>query len=224
MHAVAVEDSRLLHSIPAARVALIERIARSAGSSAVRRQLSQRFVRSYYHGVAEEDLAARNPRQLSRAALAHLAVCHAAFAESLAGARVQSADRHRRLREPAHARAHGHRRHALPRRLPRHGVRPRRAGRAPHRAPGATGAAGPARAPAGHRRQRGRPDARGVLAALRNRPHHRSSATAASCSRTSRPRSPTCASRCATGRRCASACAPSSAAWRTTRHPCPRRR
>ena len=30
MHAVAVEDSRLLHSIPAARVALIERIARSA--------------------------------------------------------------------------------------------------------------------------------------------------------------------------------------------------
>ena len=72
MHAVAVEDSRLLHSIPAARVALIERIARSAGSSAVRRQLSQRFVRSYYHGVAEEDLAARNPRQLARAALAHL--------------------------------------------------------------------------------------------------------------------------------------------------------
>ena len=32
MHAVAVEDSRLLHSIPAARVALIERIARSAGA------------------------------------------------------------------------------------------------------------------------------------------------------------------------------------------------
>ena len=71
MHAVAVEDSRQLHSIPAARVALIERIARSAGAG-VRRELTQRFLRAYFHGVAEEDLAARTPQELSRAALAHL--------------------------------------------------------------------------------------------------------------------------------------------------------
>jgi glutamate dehydrogenase len=71
MHAVA-EDSGLLHGIPAARVALIERIARSAGGNGGRRQLAQRFLRTYFHGVAEEDLAARNPRELSRAALAHL--------------------------------------------------------------------------------------------------------------------------------------------------------
>ncbi len=74
MHAVA-EDSRVLHGIPAARVALIERIARiarSAGGNGGRRQLAQRYLRSYFHGVAEEDLAARNPRELSRAALAHL--------------------------------------------------------------------------------------------------------------------------------------------------------
>src|SRR5271170_214894 len=71
MHAVA-EESRLLHGIPAARVALIERIARSAGGNGGRRPPAQRFLRTYFHGVAEEDLAARNPRELSRAALAHL--------------------------------------------------------------------------------------------------------------------------------------------------------
>jgi glutamate dehydrogenase len=70
MHAQ-VDDSRLLRSIPAARVALIERIARAAGSGA-RRELQQRFLRSYFRGVAEDDLAERTPRQLAQAALAHL--------------------------------------------------------------------------------------------------------------------------------------------------------
>ena len=69
---LAAEDDRLLHSIPAARVALIERIAR-AGVSGPRSGLQQRFLRAYFHGVAEEDLAERTPRQLARAALAHLA-------------------------------------------------------------------------------------------------------------------------------------------------------
>ena len=73
MHAVAVEDSRLLHSIPEARVALIERIARSAGSGAAGKQLPHSFVRTYFRGVGEEDLAARSPRELSRSARAHLA-------------------------------------------------------------------------------------------------------------------------------------------------------
>jgi glutamate dehydrogenase len=69
MHAV--EDSRQLHSIPAARVALIERIARGAGAGK-RRELTARFLRAYFHGVAEEDLAARRPQALAQAALAHL--------------------------------------------------------------------------------------------------------------------------------------------------------
>jgi glutamate dehydrogenase len=74
MHApVAPEDNRLLRSIPAARVALIERIAR-AGAPRGRDDLKQRFLRAYFHGVAEEDLAERPPGQLAKAALAHLAL------------------------------------------------------------------------------------------------------------------------------------------------------
>ncbi|HEY6824911.1 MAG TPA: hypothetical protein VI195_10755, partial [Steroidobacteraceae bacterium] len=73
MHAPpAAEDNRLLRSIPAARVALIERITRAAPGPGRRNVLRQRFLRTYFHGVAEEDLAERSPRQLARAALAHL--------------------------------------------------------------------------------------------------------------------------------------------------------
>src|SRR5450432_1210286 len=72
MAAVAVEDSRLLRSIPAARVALIERITRAAGRAGGPKHLPQRYLRTYFHGVAEEDLAAREPRELAKAALAHL--------------------------------------------------------------------------------------------------------------------------------------------------------
>ncbi|MFZ1903810.1 MAG: hypothetical protein WAU56_00310, partial [Steroidobacteraceae bacterium] len=74
MHAqVASEDSELLGSIPAARLTLIERIARAAGTGGARRELTQRFLRAYFRGVAEEDLAARTPGHLAGAALAHLA-------------------------------------------------------------------------------------------------------------------------------------------------------
>ena len=73
MHSqVASEDSRLLRSIPAARVALIERIARAARGRGGRNDLRQRFLRSYFHGVAEEDLAEHAPGLLAQAALAHL--------------------------------------------------------------------------------------------------------------------------------------------------------
>ena len=222
MHAVAVEDSRLLHGIPAARVALIERIARSAGSSAVRRQLSQRFVRSYYHGVAEEDLAARNPRQLSRAALAHLQFA-TRRSPSRSLVRVfnpQTATR--RLREPAHARAHGHRRHAVPRRLPRHGVQPApswpctssctRCYRYGGTGTGACWTLAPT-GPARRTRSPGSSTKSTASPILRN---------CTSCSRTSRPRSRDVRVAVRTGRRCASACARSSASWRTTRRRCPR--
>ncbi len=66
-------DGRHLRSIPPARLALIDRIARirlPRGPSAAARTSAQ-FLRAYYRGVAEEDLAARAP-----AALAHAAQCH----------------------------------------------------------------------------------------------------------------------------------------------------
>jgi len=72
LSALAAEDSHLLHSIPAERAALIERIARASPGGGRRNELRQRFLRAYFHGVAEEDLAERPPGQLSRAALAHL--------------------------------------------------------------------------------------------------------------------------------------------------------
>jgi glutamate dehydrogenase len=77
MHAqVTPEDSRLLHSIPPARVALIERIAQAApgaGKSAkAQNNLQQRFVRSYFRGVGEEDLRERTPAALARVAMDHL--------------------------------------------------------------------------------------------------------------------------------------------------------
>src|SRR5690349_9278814 len=69
MHAsVVVDDNGVLRSIPAARVALIERIARAGGGG--RDDLTQRFMRAYFHGVAEEDLAERAPKHLAETALA----------------------------------------------------------------------------------------------------------------------------------------------------------
>jgi glutamate dehydrogenase len=75
MHAqVAPEDNRLLRSIPGARVALIERIARAIPRTREGRrllELQQHFVRAYFRGVGEEDLAERTPALLARAALDH---------------------------------------------------------------------------------------------------------------------------------------------------------
>ncbi len=65
------DDNRLLRSIPPARLALIERIARtritarrgrSRGSD---REIPQRFLRAYFRGVGEEDLAERTPAALA---------------------------------------------------------------------------------------------------------------------------------------------------------------
>ncbi len=67
-------DGRHLRSIPPARLALIDRIARirlPRGPQAAAARMSAQFLRTYYRGVGEEDLAARTP-----AALAHAARCH----------------------------------------------------------------------------------------------------------------------------------------------------
>src|SRR3979409_945142 len=102
MHApVAVEESRLLRSIPAARVALIERIARAAAGRGGRHALPQRLLRAYFHGVAEEDLAERAPRHLAKAALAHLAFA-ARRAPGRSLVRVFNPDAHRDGFESAH--------------------------------------------------------------------------------------------------------------------------
>ena len=102
MHApVAVEENRLLRSIPAARVALIERIARAAAGSGRRDELPQRFLRAYFRGVADEDLAERTPRQLAKAALAHLAFA-ARRAPGRSLVRVFNPDPHREGFESDH--------------------------------------------------------------------------------------------------------------------------
>ena len=83
------DDSRLLRSIPASRLALIERIARtreagwdarrtpgrgtSAASDGARyREMRARFLRIYFRGVGEEDLAERSPATLASVARSHL--------------------------------------------------------------------------------------------------------------------------------------------------------
>ncbi|MGH8180090.1 MAG: hypothetical protein ACRETR_03825, partial [Steroidobacteraceae bacterium] len=76
------DDSRLLRSIPAARLALIDRIVRTriaprqgpqgASDAARYREIQQPFLRAYFRGVGEEDLAERAPAALATAARSHL--------------------------------------------------------------------------------------------------------------------------------------------------------
>ena len=76
------DDSRLLRSIPPARLALIERIARTRVASrqgpptgadaALYREIQQPFLRAYFRGVGEEDLAERAAASLASAARSHL--------------------------------------------------------------------------------------------------------------------------------------------------------
>ena len=72
------DDSRLLRSIPPSRLALIERIVRTritprqGGPAGSEREILQRFVRTYFRGVGEEDLAERTPATLAGEARSHL--------------------------------------------------------------------------------------------------------------------------------------------------------
>ncbi|MBX3694921.1 MAG: NAD-glutamate dehydrogenase [Steroidobacteraceae bacterium] len=63
-------------TVPAARLALIERIvkAASARGGARRRAIDVDFCRAFFHGVAEEDLRARPPEELAGMALSHFAL------------------------------------------------------------------------------------------------------------------------------------------------------
>ena len=64
----------MLGKIPAARLALIEKIVAHALKSVPkpRRVLTREFLAAYFRGVAEEDLRAHHPEELAAAALAHL--------------------------------------------------------------------------------------------------------------------------------------------------------
>jgi hypothetical protein len=63
----------MLGKIPAARLALIEKIAAHATRSApARRALVAGFVRQFFRGVSEDDLRMHEAKDLAAAALAHL--------------------------------------------------------------------------------------------------------------------------------------------------------
>jgi glutamate dehydrogenase len=64
----------MLGKIPAARLALIEKIVAESARSlpAARHALAADFVRAFFRGVAEEDLRAHRPADLATAALAQL--------------------------------------------------------------------------------------------------------------------------------------------------------
>src|SRR4051812_40086605 len=66
--------TRMLGKIPAARIALIEKIAARATRAlpASRRPLAAGFVRGFFRGVAEDDLRTHTPADLAAAALGHL--------------------------------------------------------------------------------------------------------------------------------------------------------
>ncbi len=63
-------EGRHLRSIPPARLVLIDRIVRVRLPRGAR--VAQEFLRAYYRGVGEEDLAARTPASLAHAARCHL--------------------------------------------------------------------------------------------------------------------------------------------------------
>src|SRR3982751_5118712 len=64
----------MLGKIPAARLALIEKIVAAGARSLppARRALAAEFVRAFFRGVAEEDLRAHRPAELAVAALSQL--------------------------------------------------------------------------------------------------------------------------------------------------------
>jgi len=64
----------MLGKIPAARLALIEKIAAQAKRSvpAARRNLVAGFVRNFFRGVSEDDLRVHAPKVMAEAALSHL--------------------------------------------------------------------------------------------------------------------------------------------------------
>src|SRR5215469_16477437 len=65
----------MTQNVPAKRLRLIEKIvvaARRASKSRRLAPLTEDFLRAYYHGVAEEDLAARDPHYLALVVLDHL--------------------------------------------------------------------------------------------------------------------------------------------------------
>ena len=115
-----------------------QRPARRAAAALPARLLPRRGGRGprRAHAAAARQGGARAPRLRG-----------AARTGPFAGTGVQPRCASGRLRVRSYPGAHGHRRHAVPGGLPRHGLQPRGARRAPDRAPGAASAPRPPRAP-----------------------------------------------------------------------------
>ena len=96
----------------------------------------EEFVRQFYRWVPAEDLAGRSTLDLYGAAVAHWNLLRAAPAGRGQGPRLQPALRAARLAVDAHRRRGRQRRHAVPRRLGRHGAQPARLRHPPLRPPG----------------------------------------------------------------------------------------
>ena len=164
----------MLGRIPAARQAIIDRIAASArrarrrglpiAPDRLRALLLPRRLRARPRAAR-----ARGPRGRRARRSSSSAAC--APQRPLAGARVQPGPGARRLRVLAHGHHGRHGRHAVPGRLARHGLHAERPRGAPARASGVLGRARPARTAEGRlpREPAGRRQAR-VLAAHRDRP------------------------------------------------------
>ena len=169
-------------AIPAARQKLIERIATTSRRMRKRADPlpADSFIRQYYHGVAEEDLAEYRSEELAAAALAHLRFASVRKpAQPLV--RIYNAEEARDGWTSRHtSRRSDGRRHAVPGRLTRHGA-DASGSNDPH--DGAPGARRAPRSSRAHRRaRRGRSHQRSVpprvVATDPDRPHRRRAARA----------------------------------------------
>ena len=184
----------MLGKIPAARLALIEKIVAHALRELPRdAAFAGRAISCARSSAASpRKTCARIARDLAAAALAHLE-----FGRQRKGNRVlvdiaPPLDARCAHRLASRAVARGRARHALPRGLHRHRVQPDEHRRAPHRAPGAGGAPRRARRAQDRRHRTARRAAR-ILADDGDRPAARRGAGAASSSAACAPRSKTCA-------------------------------
>ena len=145
----------MLGKIPAARLALIEKIVAHALKSVprARQALTRDFLRVYFRGVAEEDLRAHRPSRSRRRGARAPRVRTPPRRQPRAGRHRTSAQSGCRDRRASRAGARRGDRHAVPRRFDRRRLQPDEHRRAPDRAPGAGGAARRTRRPESDRRR-----------------------------------------------------------------------